>query len=146
MDDPEVGDLPKAVTDKLTAYADRLPQPTSITRESDGDLRLTIDGNRPAAVVMHGGTEVFVLELSTHYFTVQTAYDDETKLETVDDLLETLDVYLQGNYYEKVYESAAGEELHRDLYLDNAHFGGSHGFPRAQLRRLRAKHTRTITP
>ncbi|MFB6721903.1 hypothetical protein ACFCV3_17150 [Kribbella sp. NPDC056345] len=145
MSEREVADLRDAVANKLAAYAARLPQ-AAVTRLDDGDIRLTIDGHRPAAVVMQDSTEVFVLKLSTCYSSYQTAYDDETKLETVDDLLEELDVYLEGRYYEKVYESASGEELHRDLYLNGAHFGGSHDFPRAQLRRLRAKRNYTITP
>ncbi len=145
MTDREVADLRDAVANKLAAYAARLPQAT-VTRLADGDIQLTIDGNRPAAVVMHDSTEVFVLKLSTCYSRYHTAYDDETKLETIDDLLQGLDVYLEGRYHEKVYESASGEELHRDLYMNGIHFGGSHDFPRAQFRRLRAKRNYTITP
>jgi hypothetical protein len=145
VDHQAVADLRDAVANKLAAYGARLPAAV-VTRLDDGDIRLTIDGDHPAAVVMHDSTEVFVLELSTCYSTHRTAYDDATKLETIDDLLEELDVYLEGRYYEKVYESASGEELHRDLYLGGVHFGGSHDFPRAQLRRLRAKRSYIVTP
>ncbi|GAB3946250.1 hypothetical protein GCM10029976_073470 [Kribbella albertanoniae] len=148
MDDQGVADeLYTAMTNKLAAVAAGLPR-AAVTRADDGDLCLTVDGDRSAELFMMGSTEVFGLKLGTYYTVYQLAYgpDIDDKLENVDDFLHTMDLYLQGSYHEKVYESAAGTELHRDLYINNVHVAGSHGFPRAQFRRLRAKRNYTITP
>jgi hypothetical protein len=75
---------------------------------------------------------------------VRTAYDAVDKLEEVDDLMDTLEAYLHGRAYQKVYVTASGKELHRDLYLrtpDGAgvQWAGSHDFPSAQVRRMVAR-------
>ena len=58
-----------------------------------------------------------LLDLGDGYKTVRTAYDDEDKLQVLDDFLESVRAFTEGNYYEEIGERN-GRLVSRRLYFD----------------------------
>ena len=73
----------------------------------DGGLQLriyrTADG-ATASATMSGTTEAYLLDLGNVYKAARTAYDDEDKQEVIDEFLELVQVFIEGNYYEEIGE------------------------------------------
>jgi hypothetical protein len=87
--------------------------------EDDGlqlRVRRAADGVT-ASATMTGTTEVYLLDLGGVYTTVQTAYDDDDKWKVLDDFLESVRVFIEGDYYEEIGERN-GHVVSRAIYLN----------------------------
>jgi hypothetical protein len=86
----------------------------------DDGLRLRIYGavdGVTASAAMTATTEVYFLNLGDVYKTAWTAYDDDYKLEVLDDFLDSVQVFIEGNYYEEIGERK-GRVVSRRMYID----------------------------
>ena len=88
----------------------------------DGEAGLKLSVYRktdraPASLTMGGSTEVFLLDLGGWYRDVRTAYDEEDKWEAMDELIRCIEAFVEGDYYEEVYERK-GHITARKLYLN----------------------------
>ncbi|QGN46136.1 hypothetical protein GKC29_04270 [Micromonospora sp. WMMC415] len=109
--------------------------------DEDSGLRLRVfragDG-ATATATMTETTEVYFVDLGNGYKMVRTAYDDEDKLAVLDDFLEAVRVFIEGNYYEEIGKRN-GRVVSRRMYFDGS--GGAYWLSaslglRAAFRRL----------
>lgn len=70
-----------------------------------------------ASVTMAATTEVYLLDLGGGYKTVRTAYDDDYKWEILDDFLGSVEVFIEGDYYEEIGERG-GRVVSRTMYVN----------------------------
>jgi hypothetical protein len=97
---------------------------------------------------MTGTTEVYFLDLGGVYTTVRTAYDDDYKWEVLHDFLESVEVFIEGDYHEEI-GGRNGRLVSRKIHLNVP--GGPHPVSaslglRAQIGRLLGYKTTVVRP
>ena len=109
-----VNDIVRA---KLDAFCKRLSHDGHVVKyelnDADGVNAVFIgkSAGRTASIEMTPTTEFYFLKLDDIYDRVSTAYDLDSKLEEVEDMMEDAEAFLSGNYREDVYEQGGARSI-----------------------------------